>query len=85
MHYVYILQSKKDDKLYIGCTNDLKKRIEMHNIGKVFSTQNRKPMTIIYYEAHKNKYDAFQREMFLKTGWGRNYIKRTLKNYFQSI
>jgi len=84
MHCVYILQSKKDRKLYVGCTNDLRKRIKMHNSGKISSTKLRKPLEPIYYEAYQNKKDAFQREMFLKTGWGRNYIKRSLKYFFRS-
>lgn len=54
----------------------------LHNLGKVISTKSRIPFEIIFYEAYKNKKDAFDREQFLKTGWGRNYIKRVLKNYF---
>ncbi len=41
MFYVYILESVKDDKLYIGFTKDLKKRFLKHNAGKVFSTKSR--------------------------------------------
>ncbi len=55
----------------------------MHNSGKIFSTKLRLPLVLIYYEAYQNKEDAFQREKYLKTGWGRNYIKRVLKNYFK--
>lgn len=56
----------------------------MHNLGKVFSTQSRRPFTLVYYEAHQNKDDALKREFFLKSGWGKNYIKRILSNYFQA-
>jgi putative endonuclease len=79
MHYVYILYSKKDRKLYIGCTNNLRKRVRLHNEGKVESTKLRRPLVPIYYEAYIDKLDAFAREKWLKTGWGRNYIKRVLK------
>ena len=72
MNYVYILQSVKDKNLYIGCTSDLKKRINIHNDGRVESTKNRRPLKIIYYEAFLNRHDAFTREQWLKTGWGRN-------------
>ena len=85
MYYVYILKSIKDKKLYVGCTKDLKKRINMHNSRQVFSTKFRRPFEIIYYEAYKNKEDAFEREKFLKTGWGRNYIRRVLKHYFENL
>jgi putative endonuclease len=76
MQYVYILQSKKDGLLYVGCTEDVKKRIELHNSGKVASTKSRRPFKVIYYEAFTNKQDAFCREQWLKTGWGKNHIKK---------
>jgi putative endonuclease len=82
-HYVYILESKKDGELYIGCTNDLKKRIKEHNNGLVFSTKLKKPYKVIHYETFLNKKDAFIREKWLKTGWGRNQIKVMLENYFK--
>jgi len=81
MFYVYILQSKKDGELYTGCTNDLKKRFREHNNGLVFSTKLKKPHKIIHYEAFLNKKDAFMREKWLKTGWGRNQIRTMLANY----
>jgi len=84
MWYVYILQSKKDNYLYVGLTNNLNLRLKMHNEGKVDSTRFRRPFIVIYYEAHRNRYDAAKGEQFLKTGWGKNWIKRTLKNYFTS-
>lgn len=72
MQYVYVLQSSKDNELYIGCTKDLKNRFILHNAKKVFATKHRTPLKIVYYEAFVNKYDAYEREKFLKTGWGRN-------------
>lgn len=85
MHYVYILQSNKDNNLYVGCTNNLKQRFELHNLGKINSTKNRKPFMLIYYEAFLNKNDAFAREQWLKTGWGRNQLKKILANYFKNL
>jgi putative endonuclease len=84
MWYVYILQSKKDKNLYIGISNDLKKRFLAHNNGKVTSTKNRIPFKLIYYEAYLDQNDAAQKERFLKTGWGKNYLRRSLRNYFLS-
>ncbi len=66
MYYVYIIKSKKDKMLYTGSTNDLKKRLELHNEGKVFSTKNRIPLELIYYEAYKVEKDARMREKNLK-------------------
>ena len=84
MFYTYTLESLKDEKMYIGYTNDLKRRLKEHNEGKNFSTAPRKPFKLIYYEAYLNKEDAKERERFFKTGWGRQYLKKKLKNYFSS-
>ncbi len=81
MWYVYILESGVDESFYVGITNDLRKRFNQHNLGRVYSTKRRIPYHLVYYEAHSNKYDAADREQFLKTGWGKNWIKRTLKYY----
>lgn len=80
MQYVYVLRSTNDKNLYIGCTNDLKKRVILHNSKKIPAIRERAPFQLIYYEAYLNKYDAFFREKYLKTGWGRNYLKKTLRN-----
>lgn len=66
MFYVYILKSKKDNKLYIGYTNNLRKRLEEHNSKKNRSTKSRTPFELIYYEAYKNQEDAQKREEMLK-------------------
>lgn len=84
MWYVYITQSRKDGYFYVGLTNDLRKRFKLHNDGKVYSTKLRRPFDIVYYEGHNNKYDAAAREKFLKSGWGKQWIKKTLKNFIQS-
>jgi putative endonuclease len=66
MFYVYILKSIKDHKLYIGSTNNLKRRLKEHNSGSVFSTKLRRPFELIYYEAYKAEKDARKREANLK-------------------
>lgn len=66
MFYVYILKSKKDNKAYIGSTNDLRSRVKLHNNGKVYSTRLRRPLSLIYYEAYLAESDARRREQRLK-------------------
>lgn len=83
-HYVYVLESEDDGDKYVGCTNNIKRRLEEHNRGKVFSTKLRKPFKLIYCEVMINQKDAYTRENFLKTGWGKNYLRRTLRNYYRS-
>lgn len=84
MFYVYVLKSLKDRDLYTGSTNNLKLRISEHNTGQEKSTKYRKPFKLIYYEACLNRRDALRREMYLKTSWGKRYIKSRLK-YFMFI
>jgi putative endonuclease len=81
MYYVYILKSKKDDSFYVGYTKELKSRIREHETGKVISTKNRLPIKLVYYEACLNSEDATRRERYLKTSWGKRYIKNRLENY----
>ncbi len=63
---------------YIGCTKDLKQRINQHNKGWVKSTKDRRPLSLVYYEACLNKQKAIKREKQLKTGFGRKYIKNRI-------
>ena len=78
MFYVYILQSIKDNKLYIGYSLNLKQRMGEHSRGIVTSTKNRRPMILIYYEAYRVEKDARVREIFLKTGQGREFINKNI-------
>ena len=77
-YYTYVLKSKKDGKLYTGFTNDLRKRLSEHNSGKSIYTKSRGPFVVIYYEACFLKEKAMSRELFLKTGMGKRYLKNRL-------
>ena len=79
MYYVYILKSEVDGKMYTGRSDDLRRRFKEHNEGLVTSTKNRRPLKLIYYEAYLVKQDAIDRELFLKSGRGREVIKKQLK------
>ncbi len=80
-YYVYVLKSLNDNKLYTGCTNDLRKRFKQHQQGYVTSTKDRLPVEIIYYEMCLSQTDAFNREKYLKTCMGKRYIKNRLKSF----
>jgi putative endonuclease len=84
MFYTYILKSKKNGKLYIGSTSDLKKRFKDHNkgLGGSYTSKNR-PFELIYYEAYLNKSDSLRAERFYKTGHGRDLIKEKIKTFLQ--
>lgn len=85
MWYLYILQSQKDARLYVGMTSDLKRRIKEHNskIGGGYTKRNG-PFTIIFYEAYQEKQDALRAEKFFKSGYDREVLKNDkLKTYFE--
>lgn len=79
--YVYVLQSEKDNQFYTGYTHNVNQRVTQHNAGKVQSTKNRTPLKLIYWEGCLNQKDALHREKYLKTAWGKRYLKNRLKNY----
>jgi len=78
MFYTYVLKSKKDNKLYVGFTPDLKKRMLNHNKGLSKATKDRRPLILIYYEACLDKDKALNREKYFKTGFGRRFLKNRI-------
>ena len=80
-YYIYVLKSLKDNQFYTGYTSDLKNRLDEHNTGKVISTKNRLPLKLVYFEGCLNQQDATHREKYLKTSWGKRYIKERINNY----
>ena len=83
MYYVYVLQSEKDNNFYVGYTANLKERLKLHNDGKIKSTKGRRPFKLIYYESCLNQQDALQRERYLKSNYGKRYIKNRLKGFLR--
>jgi len=61
---ICILYSKKDKKLYVGCTSNIQNRIKKHNNGNVESTKYRRPLELIHTEIFEDKTIAFNRERF---------------------
>jgi putative endonuclease len=84
-HYIYVLLSLKDNKFYVGYSEDLKSRFEQHKKGQVTSTKNRCPLELIYYESCLSKKDALHREKYLKTYKGKLFLKNRLKSYFTGL
>jgi len=76
MFYTYCLKSQKDNKLYLGSTEDLKRRLYEHSCGKVKSTANRRPFTLLFYEAYNDKITAQRREKYLKSSDGHKDIAK---------
>ena len=79
MHYVYVLYSLKDHKLYKGSTSDISKRLLRHNSGGNKSTAHRKPFVLVHIEIFSDKTSALQRESYLKSAEGGFKLKEFLR------
>ncbi len=78
-YYVYVLRSERDRQFYTGYTADLLQRLEAHAAGQVESTSHRRPLHLIYWEGCLNQQDATRREKYLKSTWGKRYLKNRLR------
>ncbi len=84
MYYTYVLLSTKKNKLYLGFTQDLKMRMELHRRGFMMKEKNNGSLKLIYLEACLDKKDADRRDKYLNSFLGKRYLKNRLKKYFTS-
>ena len=78
--FVYILQSMKDKRYYIGYTSNLERRLIFHNNGLNTSTKNRRPLKLVYFEEVLSKSEAIKRERKIKSYKGGNEFKKLINN-----
>lgn len=74
-HYVYVIRSINFGRFYVGMSEDPEKRLKQHNSGKTQSTKPYKPWVLVFTESFENRFEARDREKYLKSGIGREYIK----------
>ena len=81
MHLVYILKSiQHKEQHYTGSTSKtIEERVKRHNQGDYAFTKKYRPWTIVYTEPYKSRSAAIKRERYLKTGIGREEVKRILE------
>ncbi len=77
---VYVLRSRKDDRLYVGYTADLSRRFKDHNEGRNVSTAPRRPFELIFCEFYRFQADAERREKYFKTTAGKRALKLMLRD-----
>ena len=75
MYYVYALRSLVRNYIYVGMTHDLDRRIVEHNNGENRSTKAYKPFVLFYPEKFKTRPEAREREKYLKSGIGKEFLK----------
>jgi len=79
-HVVYILISeKRKNWSYVGSCLNIKRRFNDHKYGKVRSTKGMRPLKLIYIEKYSFRKQAYDRELFLKSGIGREEKEKIIK------
>lgn len=76
MHYVYVLRSEKRNYLYVGITNDVQRRFKEHNEGHNKTTKPYLPFELLFSEKCSDRASARLREKYLKSGCGKEWIKK---------
>ncbi|PKP31852.1 MAG: endonuclease [Bacteroidetes bacterium HGW-Bacteroidetes-16] len=76
MYYVYAIVSEVDQRIYVGFTTDVEKRLKEHYSGKTTSTKGPRPWNILVVEEVTSREEARKREKYLKSGIGKEYLKK---------
>ena len=76
MFFVYVISSQMRSYLYVGLTNNLKRRISQHQQGKERTTRPFRPFKLIYHKWCPTRQEARNREKYLKSGVGKEWIKK---------
>jgi putative endonuclease len=75
MYYVYVLQSQAKPYLYVGLTNNVKRRVGQHQAGREKTTKPYIPFKLLFTEPFPDRVQARIREKYLKSGIGKEWIK----------
>ena len=76
MWCVYVLRSQVAPRFYTGMSSNVENRLKEHNRGKTKSTKGYRPWELVFKEDYQSREEARKRELYLKTGIGREYIKK---------
>ena len=76
MWYVYVIYSESSSQFYKGITSNIEKRLDEHNKGYNKSTKAYLPWQLVLEEEYESRMEARKREKYLKSGVGREYIKK---------
>lgn len=90
MYYTYVIRSNSSGKIYIGCTNNLDRRLSEHNNpnrGRKsrYTRLNSGPWELVYFETLKDRKTALIREKQLKSHQGRDFIRDKIEKIKPNI
>jgi len=74
-----VIKSISKDTQYVGSTSDVHKRVADHNAGRSSFTKGHRPWILVHQESFATKAEALQRERYLKSGKGREILKKKIK------
>jgi len=75
VYFVYALKSTVRNYIYVGLTENPERRISQHNLGYERTTKPYRPFKVVLTESFATRIDARKREKFLKTSYGKNYLR----------
>jgi putative endonuclease len=75
MYFVYAIKSMNRKYIYVGLTKNIEERIDRHNKGYEKTTKPYRPFVLIYKEKCSNRLEARKREIYLKSGKGKEFLK----------
>jgi len=78
MYYVYAINSQARNYIYVGFTNNIARRFEEHNNGSNKTTRPYRPFKSILNEKYESRSEARWREKFLKSGVGKEFLKKLI-------
>jgi putative endonuclease len=80
-YFTYIIKSKIIDRHYIGSSDNLERRLILHNEGNTISTKAYTPWELVYFETFHIKTEALKREKKLKKMKSKKYIEWLIANH----
>jgi putative endonuclease len=80
-YFTYIIKSKVKDRYYIGSSDNLERRLILHNQGHSISTKAYIPWELVYFETFNTKSESLKREKNLKKMKSKKYIEWLIKNH----
>ena len=78
MFFVYVLFSESAKRRYVGMSASPEDRLKQHNAGYTKSTKAYRPWKIVYTESFDTLEEARNKEVYLKSGIGREFLNKVL-------
>jgi putative endonuclease len=75
MYFVYAIKSICKNYIYVGISDNPERRIKQHNSGYSKTTRTYRPFRILLIEKYKTRANAREKEIYLKSGCGKEYLK----------